>query len=216
MNTEKINKAKDAVGKSYGFDGWITVERLFEKRKLSLSEFNWMVNESMRLYHKTEIEEGEMVTDEFDKWVVASRYEWMRANAGHFMWFKRSKTGIIPDGCGKTTKELIEEWRKTIPVTVSVQSAKEGGFDLKIALQEYTKFLKQNNYFSVPAKNILLGYVGEYLQTQSLQPKEGGREVVAKQYCICPYPDIEKVKGAGQNGRTYYECQKCGKEESTE
>lgn len=57
--------------------------------------------------------ESRMPTAELDKWITASRYEWMRANAGHFMWFKRSKTGIIPDGLGKTTREVLDEYLKT-------------------------------------------------------------------------------------------------------
>jgi len=35
--------------------------------------------------------------------------------------------------------------------------------EIKKILQDYTKFLKQNNYLEKAPKNNILGYVGEYL-----------------------------------------------------
>lgn len=34
---------------------------------------------------------------------------------------------------------------------------------LKKELQEYTKFLKQNDYICKPPKNLMTGYLGEYI-----------------------------------------------------
>lgn len=52
-----------------------------------------------------------MIDKEFDEWLQKNRYEWIRAQRGHFMWFKRIDGLSLSGALGKTTSELYEEYK---------------------------------------------------------------------------------------------------------
>lgn len=50
MNLELSQQIRDTIAKRLSLDNWKSVERLFEKNKLSVKEFNQLVNTAMQLY----------------------------------------------------------------------------------------------------------------------------------------------------------------------
>ena len=158
MSKDKINKAKDMVAKSYGLDGWITVERLFEKQKLTLIEFNWMVNEAMRLYCKAEAEE---VIDKEEIWDKYS--ERIGEDIDSLQFFA---------GRDVITKEMFSKMMNSI--AIPIQSVKEGAFsigDVKRIFSDYSTYRNSEEMHNGKDPLEFEEWADKYLQ-----PKEGVRD----------------------------------------
>lgn len=58
MNTDKINKAKDAVAKEKYLLDFSAALKMYKDGNMPLIELNKIVDQAMALYHQTEMEEG--------------------------------------------------------------------------------------------------------------------------------------------------------------
>lgn len=138
QDTHRSHVLQQEIGRkevAIAFADWIERNHYMNEHKISSQgeTFRWFkqytqpisnrvyltTEELFNEFQKTNItypflqSQGEMqIPSDFDTWLSINHYEWIRATAGHFMWFKRIN-GLIESGAiGKTVNEVFCEYIK--------------------------------------------------------------------------------------------------------